>query len=152
MLAQMAEDIQVTIRELRELAHGIYPPLLAGAGLPEALRAAAGRCAIPVRVSADGIGRYSQGVETAVYFCCLEAMQNAAKHAPGASAQLRIWAASGGLLFSVSDDGPGFDPGKVRSGHGFVNMADRLGAMGGTVRWESTPGQGSTISGSVPVI
>jgi signal transduction histidine kinase len=152
MLAQMAEDIQVTIRELRELAHGIYPPLLAGAGLPEALRAAASRCAIPVSVGADGIGRYSQEVETAIYFCCLEAMQNAAKHAPEASAQVRIWAESGGLLFSVSDDGPGFDPDKARSGHGFVNMADRLGAIGGTVRWESAPGQGSTISGSVPVL
>jgi signal transduction histidine kinase len=152
MLAQMAEDVQVTIKELRELAHGIYPPLLADAGLPEALRAAAGRCAIPVGVSAEGTGRYSQGVETAVYFCCLEAMQNAAKHAPEATAQVRVWEESGGLLFSVSDDGPGFDPAKARSGHGFVNMADRLGAIGGTVRWESQPGHGSTISGSVPVI
>ena len=79
-------------------------------------------------------------------------MQNAAKHAPEASAQVRIWAESGGLLFSVSDDGPGFDPEQARSGHGFVNMADRLGAIGGTVRWESAPGQGSTIGGSVPVL
>jgi len=152
MLEQMAEDVQVTIRELRELAHGIYPPLLADAGLPDALRAAAGRCTIPVTVSADGIGRYSQGVETALYFCCLEALQNAAKHAPKASAQVRIWEESGGLLFSVSDNGPGFNAEKARSGHGFVNMADRLGAIGGTVRWESQPGHGSTISGSVPVI
>jgi len=152
MLEQMTEDVQATIRELRELAHGIYPPLLADAGLPDALRAAAGRCTIPVAVSADGIGRYSQGVETAIYFCCLEALQNAAKHAPQASAQVRIWEESGGLLFSVSDDGPGFNADKARSGHGFVNMADRLGAIGGTVRWESQPGHGSTISGSVPVI
>jgi len=152
MLAQMAGDIQLTIKELRDLAHGIYPPLLADAGLPEALRAAANRCAIPVSVSADGTGRYSQGVETAIYFCCLEAMQNAAKHAPAASVQVRVWEESGGLLFSVSDNGPGFDPQKARSGHGFINMADRLGAMGGTVRWESTPGQGSTVSGSVPVV
>ena len=91
-------------------------------------------------------------METAIYFCCLEAMQNAAKHAAGASAQVRIWEESGGLLFAVSDDGPGFDPGQARSGHGFVNMADRLGAIGGTVRWESAPGQGSTVSGSVPVV
>jgi signal transduction histidine kinase len=152
MLDQMAGDVQVTIRELRELAHGIYPPLLADAGLPEALRAAAARCTIPVSVSADGIGRYSQGVETAIYFCCLEALQNAAKHAPQAHAQVRVWEESGGLLFSVSDNGPGFDPGKARAGHGFVNMADRLGAIGGTVRWESQPGHGSTISGSIPVI
>ena len=152
MLTEMAEDIQVTIRELRELAHGIYPPLLADAGLPEALRAAAARSPIPVSVNADGIGRYSPGVETAVYFCCLEALQNAAKHAPEARAQVRIWEESGGLLFSVSDNGPGFNAGKARSGHGFVNMADRLGAIGGTVRWESQPGHGSTISGSLPVI
>jgi signal transduction histidine kinase len=152
MLAHMAEDVQVTIRELRELAHGIYPPLLADAGLPEALRAAAARSTIPVSVTADGIGRYSQVVETAVYFCCLEALQNAAKHAPEASARVRVWEESGGLLFSVSDNGPGFDPAKARAGHGFVNMSDRLGAIGGTIRWESQPGRGSTISGSVPVI
>ncbi|HYB86131.1 MAG TPA: histidine kinase [Streptosporangiaceae bacterium] len=152
MLEQLTGDVQATIRELRELAHGIYPPLLADAGLAEALRAAAARCTIPVSVSADGIGRYSQGVETAIYFCCLEALQNAAKHAPEAAAQVRVWEESGGLLFSVSDNGPGFDPEKARAGHGFVNMADRLGAIGGTVRWESQPGHGSAISGSIPVI
>jgi signal transduction histidine kinase len=151
MLAQLAQDVQVTISELRELAHGIYPPLLADTGLAEALRAAAVRCTIPVSVDADGIGRYSQGIETAIYFCCLEAMQNAAKHAPQATARVRIWTESGGLLFSVSDDGPGFSQERARSGHGFVNMADRLGAVGGTVRWESEPGHGATISGSIPV-
>ncbi len=152
ILAQMADDVQLTIRELRELAHGIYPALLADGGLADALRAAAGRTAMPVTVAADGIGRYSPGVETAVYFCCLEALQNAAKHAGGAEARVRLWEESGGLLFSVSDDGPGFDPEKVRAGHGFVNMADRLGAIGGTVRWESRPGEGSKVSGSVPII
>jgi signal transduction histidine kinase len=151
MLGQLAADVQATIREVRELAHGIYPPLLADNGLEEALRAAASRATVPVTVSADGIGRYPPGVETAVYFCCLEAMQNAAKHAPAASVQLRLWEESGGLLFSVSDDGPGFDPARARAGHGFVNMADRLGAFGGTVRWESRPGDGSKISGSVPL-
>jgi len=152
MLAQMAEDIQATIRELRELAHGIYPPLLADNGLGEALRAAGNRSTLPVTVTTDGIGRYSQGVETAIYFCCLEALQNAAKHAAGATVAVRLREESGGLLFSVSDDGPGFDAARARGGHGFVNMSDRLGAIGGTVRWESQPGHGSTISGSVPII
>ena len=152
MLAQMAEDVQATIRELRELAHGIYPPLLADNGLGEALRAAATRSPLPVTVTTDGIGRYSQGVETAIYFCCLEALQNAAKHAAGATVEVRLWEEAGGLLFSVSDDGPGFDAARARGGHGFVNMSDRLGAIGGTVRWESRPGHGSTISGSVPII
>jgi signal transduction histidine kinase len=151
MLAQMGEDVQATIRELRELAHGIYPPLLADSGLREALRAAASRCTIPVEVVTDGIGRYSPEIEAAIYFCCLEALQNAAKHAPDASADLRLWLDAGGLLFSVSDNGPGFDAQKARGGHGFNNMADRLGAIGGTVRWESRPGHGSIISGSVPI-
>ncbi len=152
MLDQLAIDIKDTITELRELAHGIYPPLLADRGLGEALQAAANRSPLQVAVRADGIGRYGPEVEAAVYFCCLEALQNAAKHAAGARVDLRIWEEEGGLLFSVSDDGPGFDTDQVRGGHGFVNMADRLGSIGGTVRWESQPGQGSQVQGSVPLL
>ena len=152
MLGQLAEDVQATIKELRELAHGIYPPLLADNGLPDALRAAASRSPLSVRVDvADGVGRYSAEVEAAIYFSCTEALQNAAKHAGQATVDLRLWTESGGLLFSVADDGPGFDPATARGGHGYVNMADRLGAIGGTVRWDSRPGHGATISGSVPL-
>jgi signal transduction histidine kinase len=152
ILDQLATDVQDTIKELRELAHGIYPPLLADQGLGEALRAAAGRSPLSVTVSvADEVGRYSADLEAAVYFCCLEALQNAGKHAPEATVQLRVWTEAGGLNFAVSDDGPGFDVAKARGGHGFVNMADRLGAIGGTVRWDSVPGQGATISGSIPL-
>lgn len=152
MLDQLAEDVRGTIQELRELAHGIYPPLLADGGLGEALRAAGNRSPLPVTVVTGGIGRYSPEIEAAVYFCCLEALQNAAKHAPQARVDARIWEESGGLLFSVSDDGPGFDPAAARGGHGFVNMADRLGAIGGTVRWESQPGQGAQVLGSIPLL
>jgi signal transduction histidine kinase len=152
MLDQLADDVKDTIQELRELAHGIYPPLLADSGLGEALRAAGNRNPLPVTVASDGIGRYTPEIEAAVYFCCLEAMQNAAKHAPKARMQVRLWEESGGLLFSVSDDGPGFDPAVARSGHGFVNMADRLGAIGGTVRWESQPGHGAQVLGSIPLL
>jgi signal transduction histidine kinase len=152
MLGQMAGDVQLTIAELRELAHGIYPPLLAGNGLGDALRAAAGRNPLPVQVMVgDDVGRYPSEVEAAVYFSCLEALQNAAKHARNATVELRVWTESGGLLFSVADDGPGFDPEAARGGHGFVNMADRLGAIGGTVRWDSRPGHGAKITGSVPL-
>jgi signal transduction histidine kinase len=152
MLGQLADDVQMTIKELRELAHGIYPPLLADNGLPDALRAAASRSPLTVLVTVAGdIGRYPAEVEAAIYFSCLEALQNAAKHAPDATVQLRLRTESGGLLFSVTDDGPGFDPAVARRGHGFVNMADRLGAIGGTVRWDSRPGHGATISGSVPL-
>jgi len=153
MLGQLAQDVQATIKELRELAHGIYPPLLADNGLGDALRAAAGRSPLTVYVTvADEVGRYGPEVEAAIYFSCTEALQNAAKHAQGATVQLRLWTEAGGLLFSVSDDGPGFDAAVARRGHGYVNMADRLGAIGGTVRWDSQPGHGSTVSGSVPLV
>ena len=152
MLDQLAGEVQETIQELRELAHGIYPPLLVDSGLVEALRAAANRNPLPVDIVADGIGRYPSETEAAVYFCCLEALQNAAKHAPDARVDVHIWEESGGLLFTVSDDGPGFDPETARHGHGYINMADRLGAIGGTVRWDSEIGQGSQVRGSVPLV
>ena len=100
---------------------------------------------------ADDVGRYPAEVEAAIYFSCLEALQNAAKHAQEATVELRLWTESGGLLFSVTDDGPGFDPAVARRGHGYVNMADRLGAIGGTVRWDSRPGHGAAVNGSVPL-
>ena len=152
MLGQMADEVQLTIKELRELAHGIYPALLADNGLGDALRAAASRSPLTVRVMVEDDGRYSSEVEAAIYFSCLEALQNAAKHAKGAAVELRLWTDSGGLLFSIADNGPGFDPGAARDGHGFVNMADRLGAIGGTIRWDSRPGRGATITGSVPLV
>ena len=152
MLDELAGEVQLTIQELRELAHGIYPPLLVDSGLVEAMRAAASRNPLSVDVVADGIGRYSSETEAAIYFCCLEALQNAAKHAADADVEVRLWEESGGLLFSVSDNGPGFDVEKAQRGHGYVNMADRLGAIGGTVRWESEPGKGARVHGSVPLI
>ena len=152
MLDQLADEVQETIQEVRRLAHGIYPPLLVDSGLVEALRAAANRNPLPVEISADGIGRYPSETEAAVYFCCLEALQNAAKHAPDARVDLHLWEEAGGLLFTVADDGPGFDPDRAQKGHGYVNMADRLGAIGGTVRWESEIGKGSVVRGSVPLV
>jgi signal transduction histidine kinase len=152
MLDQLAEEVKETIQELRELAHGIYPPLLVDSGLVEALKAAANRSPLDVRLVAEGIGRYSTEVEAALYFCCLEALQNAAKHAPDASVEVNLSEQSGGLLFTVIDNGPGFDVARATHGHGFTNMADRLGAIGGAVQWESEPGKGSTIRGSVPLV
>jgi signal transduction histidine kinase len=151
MLGELTEAVQDTIRELRELAHGIYPPLLVDSGLTEALRAVASRSPLDVAVVTDGIGRYDGDVEAAIYFCCLEALQNAGKHAPNAHVTVRVWEDAGGLLFEVRDDGPGFDVRLARRGHGFVNMSDRLGAIGGSVRWESVPAEGTTITGSVPI-
>jgi signal transduction histidine kinase len=154
MLDQIAADLQDAVQELRNLAHGIYPPLLMDRGLPDALRAAADRTALPASVeAADDIGRYPQQVEAAIYFCCLEALQNASKHAgEGATITIDLHEEQGALLFSVSDTGAGFDAsGSAGQGHGFVNMADRVGAFGGTLRVDSAIGRGTTISGRVPL-
>ncbi|HEY3673434.1 MAG TPA: histidine kinase [Acidimicrobiia bacterium] len=154
MLEQMGKDLQEAVQELRNLAHGIYPPLLMDRGLAEALSAAAGRAALPTGVEADGIDRYPQLVEAAVYFCCLEALQNAAKHAgDGAQAMVKVWEDESALLFEVRDDGAGFDLATgAHEGHGFVNMGDRVGAIGGTISVESAPGQGTAIRGRIPLV
>jgi signal transduction histidine kinase len=141
------------VQELRNLAHGIYPPLLMDRGLEAALGAAAGRAALPTGVEAEGIGRYPQQVEAAIYFCCLEALQNAGKHAgEGADATITLREEEGKLFFEVADTGAGFDMGSAAAkGHGFINMSDRIGAIGGAVGFESAPGKGTRISGSVPI-
>jgi signal transduction histidine kinase len=152
MLEELRSDAQATLSELRELAHGIYPPLLMDRGLPEALRAAANRAVLPTDVSAE-VGRYPADVEAAVYFCCLEAMQNAGKHAgEGARIMVTIEQSGHELCFEVADNGPGFDArGAAGRGHGFVNMADRVGAIGGTIEIDSAPGAGTRIKGRLPV-
>jgi signal transduction histidine kinase len=151
MLDALADAVKDTIQELRNLAHGIYPPLLMDSGLSEALRAAASRSPLGVSVAVDGLGRYPSEVEAAVYFCCLEALQNAAKHAPGANVQIGVHAQDEVLRFEVVDDGPGFDVAAAKGGHGYTNMSDRLGAIGGSVDWHSAPGAGTTIAGTIPL-
>lgn len=151
LVEELREDVQATLTELRELAHGIYPPLLRSRGLPEALTAAANRAVLSTTVLAADLGRFDPDVEAAVYFCCLEAIQNAGKHAgDGASISITVGHAAGELEFAVSDDGAGFDPTAVAGGHGFVNMTDRLGARGGTLTVTSAPGSGTTIAGRLP--
>jgi signal transduction histidine kinase len=149
MVAGLGPEVDEIIEEVRSLARGIYPALLASDGLGEALRAAGRQSPLPVSVSADDIGRFPPETESAVYFCCLEALQNAAKHASGASRvgiELRL---DGDLLFEVSDDGCGFvvDPGG--EGSGITGMRDRLAAVGGELRIESGPGTGARLFGRV---
>ena len=153
ILDQLGEGIQEAVQELRALAHGIYPPLLIDRGIGEALRSAAGRAALPTEVDAEGLDRYSPERESAVYFCCLEALQNAGKHAgEGAAAFVRVWTDETNLSFEVRDTGAGFDAkGTLASGAGFVNMSDRVGAIGGTVTVTSAPGEGTTIEGRIPL-
>ena len=149
MLQQLGAEVDAALDELRSLAAGVYPSLLADRGLTDALRSAALRSPVPVSVVVDGEDRYGQDVEAAVYFCCLEALQNVAKHAPGAHAVAVSLERNGDLRFSVSDDGPGFDA--ETNGNGLVNMRDRVSAVGGTLEIKSAPGIGTEIVGHVPV-
>jgi signal transduction histidine kinase len=152
LAAEIRTDLARALAELRDLAHGIYPAVLESDGLPGALQAAAERSSIPVSVHADGVGRYAQELEAAVYFCCLEALQNASKHAgEGAKASVRLSQTDRQVQFEVKDGGRGYDAASVGASAGLQNMADRIGALGGELQIESTPGAGTTVRGSVPV-
>jgi signal transduction histidine kinase len=150
-LDQLQEDIQTTIDQVRELAHGIYPPLLRDRGLGNALAAAANRSPLPITVDATP-ARFPSDIEAAVYFCCLEAMQNAGKYAgDGAHITVTVTADDDRLVFEVADDGMGFDPTSVAESHGFVNMRDRVGAHGGDLVVESSQGHGTRVRGELPL-
>ena len=132
MLGQIEAETQTALDDLRDLARGIYPPLLADKGLGSALDAQARKAPFPVRVDADGVGRLPQDVEAAVYFSCLEALQNVAKYAAASEATITITRSPTLLTFAVTDDGRGFDPTAMASGGGLEGLADRLAAIGGT--------------------
>ena len=145
------DDAQDALENLRDLARGIYPPLLADRGLPEAIEAQARKAPFPVTVDHDGVGRYPRDVEAAVYFSVLEALQNVAKYAEASNVVVRLRRDRGDLAFSVEDDGRGFDVRATPYGMGLQNMADRLAALGGTLDVRSAPDQGTTVSGRIPI-
>ena len=151
ILEELRAEVQTAIDGLRSLAHGIYPPLLASRGLTEAIEAATRRGVEPISFRAEQVGRYSPEIEAAVYFCCLEALQNAAKHAVGHKVEVSLAARGEVLHFSIADDGPGFDASKPGIGQGRVNMVDRIGAVGGRLTVRSSPGSGTVVEGSVPI-
>jgi signal transduction histidine kinase len=149
-LGDIRTDATEAADELRALAHGIYPPVLRDRGLADALRSRAMTARIPIRVHDDGIGRCEGVVEAAVYYCCLEAVQNAVKHAgPDVHVSIRLYT-DDGLHVEIHDDGSGFDTAAVHDGIGLQNMRDRLGAVGGELQICSTPGHGTSVRGTVP--
>jgi signal transduction histidine kinase len=150
MLHALGPQIDEVIEEVRALSRGIYPALLVDAGLASALRAVALDSPLPVGVRAVNLGRYSPEIEGAVYFCCLEAIQNAGKHANASAVSVEI-VDRGKLAFEVRDDGAGFKAGGIHPGSGLTNMRDRIAAVGGELVVESTPGKGTAVSGSVPI-
>jgi signal transduction histidine kinase len=146
----LERDVDGTIDEVRSFARGVYPPLLAERGLGEALRAAGSSAQFPTSVDVHDLGRFRPEVEAAVYFACVEALQNVAKHARGASrVAIAVWC-NPHLRFEVSDDGAGFDVAAMAPGAGLTNLRDRLEAVGGDLRVESRPGSGTTVRGSIP--
>jgi signal transduction histidine kinase len=149
-LQQLGAEVEEAIDHIRELALGIYPSLLAERGLPAALRSAARRSTLATSVRADGVGRYRRDVESTVYFACLEAMQNASKHAEGATAVSVSLSDEDGLAFEVRDDGRGFDQAAIPPGTGLLNVLDRVTALGGSVRIESAPHAGTLVAGVLP--
>ena len=151
MLGQIERETTAALDDLRDLARGIYPPLLADKGLGPALEAQARKAPLPVEVDADGVGRFPQELEAAVYFSCLEALQNVAKYAEATSASIRLRVEPAAFSFTVSDDGCGFDPTSV-SGSGLQGVSDRLAAIGGTLDVRSSPGSGTVVSGAVPLV
>ena len=149
-LAELKADTDEALETLRDLARGIYPPLLADQGLPAALESQARKATLPVEVQADGIGRYPQDVEAAVYFCCLEALQNVQKYAGAGKATIELDQNDGALTFAVEDNGKGFDADNTPRGSGLQNMADRLDALGGSLDIASSPEHGTRLFAKVP--
>ena len=151
MLDELTGETNVAIETLRELARGLYPPVLAQDGLIAAVEAQARRMPMPVEVTGGPLPRYPQETEASVYFCVLEALQNVAKHAAASKAVVHFERTDARLAFTVSDDGRGMDPVKASSGSGMQNMRDRIEVLGGDLHVESSPGKGTSISGVLPV-
>jgi signal transduction histidine kinase len=143
--------VRAALDDLRDLARGIYPPLLADQGLVPALQAQARKASLRVEIDADGIGRYPQDTEAAVYFCTLEALQNITKYASASRAKVGLSCSDDSLRFTVSDNGTGFDTATTRYGTGLQGMADRLAALGGALQVRSQPGHGTILSGDLPL-
>jgi signal transduction histidine kinase len=151
MLGDLQADANDALENLRDLARGVYPPLLADKGLTAALEAQARKAAVPVTVLADGADRYPAEVEATVYFCTLEALQNVAKYAEADGVTVSLAPGDGVLTFTIADDGRGFDPRAARLGSGLQGMRDRVEALGGSLEIESAPGSGTSVTGRVPL-
>jgi signal transduction histidine kinase len=151
LLAQLQVETGQALEDLRDLARGIYPPLLADEGLVAALGSQARKATVSVVVRADDVGRYPREVEATVYFCVLEALQNASKYSGASSVDIGLVASDGWLSFEIADDGRGFDPTTTPRGTGLQNISDRLEAHGGALELDAVPGSGTRLAGRIPV-
>jgi signal transduction histidine kinase len=151
ILDQVCVDAEAALTGLREMTRGALPPILADHGLADALTARVKTVGVPVTVHADGVGRLSEAVEVAAYYCCSEALQNAAKYAGASSITVTLQRRIGSLVFSIVDDGRGFESSTAQRGIGMRSMSERIGSIGGTLYVRSVPGSGTTISATIPL-
>ena len=152
-LDHLSERTNAALNDLRDVARGIFPPLLVDEGLAAALSALARRATSETRFTNDGTTRaerYDPAIEAAVYFCCVQAVQNAQRHAPGSPVEISLGHDGERLSFTVRDHGTGFEVERASEGEGFQIMRDRMAAFGGTLTIESAPGRGTTVTGTVP--
>ena len=150
LLAEQERAGTEAIATLVRLARGIFPPRLEAAGVAEALRPAVAAMGASVELAATGVGRYPPAIEVTAYFCCLEALQNAAKHAHASSVRVALVGTAEGLEISIEDDGRGFDPGTGRAGAGLTNIRERVESVGGGLTVSSVPGLGTRIHAVLP--
>jgi signal transduction histidine kinase len=151
LVGQLKAEVYEALQTLRDLAHGIYPPLLADQGLPAAVRAHASKAPVPVQLDAEGIGRYPKEIEAATYFCCVEALHNARRHASTSTVRIHLAQSNGELAFAVEDDGRGFDQDSTALGSSLQTMSDRLAALGGRLEIDTRPGSGTRVAGRIPI-
>jgi signal transduction histidine kinase len=151
LLAAQEEAAVEAVATLARLSRGIYPPVLEERGVVAALRAATEGSAVPVEVVEHQVGRYPVGVEAAAYFACLEALQNAAKHAGAGTVRVELHGGRGVLELEVADDGRGFDPESTPVGVGLSNLRGRVESVGGRLHVDSAPGRGTRIRAALPV-
>jgi signal transduction histidine kinase len=151
-LSDIEVDAAGAAEELRALAHGIYPTVLRESGLGDALHSVAVTAPIRIEVHDEGIGRSSPAIEAAIYFCALEAIQNATKHAgPGARVEVNLTKRHKAIQFSITDDGIGTTTGALADGIGLVSMKDRVGSVGGRLDVVTAPGVGTRVEGTIPI-
>jgi signal transduction histidine kinase len=151
MLGDLRDQASTALEDLRDLARGVYPPLLADKGLFAALEAQARKGTVPVEVERSELVRYPPDIESTVYFCVLEALNNVAKYADARVAVVSLAQTNGVLTFEVQDNGRGFDSAGSTYGTGLQGMADRLDAVGGRLTVRSSPGTGAVVRGEIPV-
>jgi signal transduction histidine kinase len=150
LLQEMQSELGDALDSLRNLARGVYPPLLEAEGLRAALRARARQVPISIDVQC-GLERYPRELEGAVYFCCSEALQNLSKHSGATRGSVRVWCEEGRLCFEVGDDGRGLEAARAKLGGGLQNIRDRLDVLGGVMDVSSAPGTGARVAGWVPL-